>query len=69
MAKQKRRRRGSGVRVEEVSTGSRPIGGVGTSVAGFVGFAEAGPVRTAFRVLAVAAVVAAVVWAVRGRSV
>jgi phage tail sheath protein FI len=32
-----------GVYVEEVSSGSRPIEGVGTSVAGFVGFAEKGP--------------------------
>lgn len=32
-----------GVYVEEVSTGSRPIEGVGTAVAGFVGFAEKGP--------------------------
>ncbi|HEY7815195.1 MAG TPA: phage tail sheath family protein, partial [Nakamurella sp.] len=32
-----------GVYVEEVSTGSRPIEGVGTAVAGFVGFAERGP--------------------------
>src|SRR5207247_5735849 len=28
-----------GVYIEEVSTGSRPIEGVGTSVAGFIGFA------------------------------
>jgi len=33
-----------GVYVEEVSSGSRPIEGVGTAVAGFVGFAEKGPV-------------------------
>ncbi|OLR92402.1 phage tail sheath family protein [Actinokineospora bangkokensis] len=33
-----------GVYVEEVSSGSRPIEGVGTAVAGFVGFAERGPV-------------------------
>jgi Bacteriophage tail sheath protein len=33
-----------GVYVEEVSTGSKPIEGVGTAVAGFVGFAERGPV-------------------------
>jgi phage tail sheath protein FI len=33
-----------GVYVEEVSSGSRPIEGVGTSVAAFVGFAEKGPV-------------------------
>jgi phage tail sheath protein FI len=33
-----------GVYVEEVSGGSRPIEGVGTSVAAFVGFAEQGPI-------------------------
>ncbi|MDI5979528.1 phage tail sheath family protein [Amycolatopsis magusensis] len=33
-----------GVYVEEVSSGSRPIEGVGTAVAGFIGFAERGPV-------------------------
>jgi hypothetical protein len=32
-----------GVFVEEVPAGSRPIEGVGTAVAGFVGFAEVGP--------------------------
>ncbi|WP_432947690.1 phage tail sheath family protein [Kribbella sp. CA-253562] len=35
-----------GVYVEEVEAGSRPIEGVGTSVAAFVGFAEKGPVNT-----------------------
>ncbi|AUI58312.1 phage tail sheath family protein [Amycolatopsis sp. BJA-103] len=33
-----------GVYVEEVSSGSKPIEGVGTAVAAFVGFAETGPV-------------------------
>lgn len=33
-----------GVYVEEVSSGSKPIEGVGTAVAAFVGFAEKGPV-------------------------
>ncbi|WP_199442201.1 phage tail sheath family protein [Umezawaea beigongshangensis] len=32
-----------GVYVEEVQTGARPIEGVGTAVAAFVGFAESGP--------------------------
>ena len=32
-----------GVYVEEVPAGSRPIEGVGTAVAAFVGFAERGP--------------------------
>ena len=34
-----------GVYVEEVQRGARPIEGVGTAVAGFVGFAEEGPVN------------------------
>ena len=34
-----------GVYVEEVDKGSKPIGGVGTAVAAFVGFAEQGPVN------------------------
>jgi phage tail sheath protein FI len=33
-----------GVYVEEVSSGSKPIEGVGTAVAAFIGFAESGPV-------------------------
>ncbi|MEV4442588.1 phage tail sheath family protein, partial [Streptomyces sp. NPDC049577] len=32
-----------GVYVEEVQSGARPIEGVGTAVAAFVGFAETGP--------------------------
>lgn len=35
-----------GVYVEEVDTGSKPIEGVGTAVAGFIGFAAKGPVNT-----------------------
>ena len=35
-----------GVYVEEVEAGSRPIEGVGTAVAAFVGFAEQGPFNT-----------------------
>lgn len=35
-----------GVYVEEVSSGSRPIEGVGTAVAGFIGFAAQGPFNT-----------------------
>ena len=34
-----------GVYVEEVEKGARPIEGVGTSVAAFIGFAESGPVN------------------------
>ena len=33
-----------GVYVEEVDRGSKPIEGVGTAVAAFIGFAEKGPV-------------------------
>jgi hypothetical protein len=36
-----------GVYVEEVPAGSRPIEGVGTAVAAFVGFAQTGPVNAA----------------------
>ncbi len=35
-----------GVYVEEVEAGSRPIEGVGTAVAAFVGFAARGPYNT-----------------------
>jgi phage tail sheath protein FI len=35
-----------GVYVEEVEAGSRPIEGVGTAVAAFVGLASQGPVNT-----------------------
>ena len=35
-----------GVYVEEVAGGSKPIEGVATSVAGFIGFAEKGPFNT-----------------------
>src|ERR671936_1304276 len=35
-----------GVYVEEVEAGSRPIEGVGTATAAFVGLAEKGPVNT-----------------------
>lgn len=34
-----------GVYVEEVEAGTRPIEGVGTAVAAFIGFAESGPVN------------------------
>jgi phage tail sheath protein FI len=39
-----------GVYVEEIPSGSRPIEGVGTSVAAFVGFTEKGPVNSPIRV-------------------
>jgi phage tail sheath protein FI len=51
-----------GVYVEEVSSGARPIEGVGTAVAAFVGFARRHPLPAA---LAVAVVLAAVVRALR----
>ena len=35
-----------GVYIEEVNTGTRPIEGVGTAMAAFVGFAPAGPSNT-----------------------
>jgi phage tail sheath protein FI len=35
-----------GVYMEEVSSGSKPIEGVGTAVAAFIGFAEQGPINT-----------------------
>ena len=34
-----------GVYVEEVPAGTRPIEGVGTAIAGFVGFAAQGPIN------------------------
>ena len=69
MAKKKRRKKGKGswyrspgVYLEEVSSGARPLEGVGTSTAAFVGFARRHPVWTATAVitLAVGAAVVAV---------
>lgn len=54
-----------GVHVEEVSSGSRPIEGVGTAVAAFVGFARRQPVRAAIAITAILAAVGAVVRAIR----
>lgn len=54
-----------GVYVEEVSSGSRPIEGVGTAVAAFVGFARRQPVRAAIAIAAILAAVGAVVRAIR----
>ncbi|WP_432000552.1 phage tail sheath family protein [Streptomyces sioyaensis] len=39
-----------GVFVEEMESGSRPVEGVGTAVAAFVGFAEQGPLNTPLRI-------------------
>jgi phage tail sheath protein FI len=50
-----------GVYVEEVSSGSRPIEGVGTAVAAFVGFARRQPVRAAIVAAAILAAAGAVV--------
>ena len=61
MAKKKKgKKKDSGVFVDEVSSGSRPIEGVGTAIAAFVGFATATP----FRLATSALVVTAAVWAV-----
>ena len=38
----KRLQRARGAYMEEVSSGSKPIEGVGTAIAAFVGFAESG---------------------------
>jgi hypothetical protein len=54
-----------GVYVEEVSSGSKPIEGVGTAVAAFVGLAERRPVRTAVTAFVALSVVAVVVRAIR----
>lgn len=59
------RYRSPGVYIEEVSSGSKPIEGVGTAVAAFVGFAERHPQRAVLTVVAGAAFAVAVVRAVR----
>ena len=53
-----------GVYGEEVLSGARPIEGVSTAVAAFVGLAPPNPKRAAAAVLVV---VAMVVWAARSR--
>jgi phage tail sheath protein FI len=67
MGRKKKRKKGRspGVYVEEVSSGARPIEGVGTSVAAFVGFPERHPLGTVL--LTAAAVSLVVVVAVRAR--
>jgi phage tail sheath protein FI len=67
MARAKRKRRGRtgrrrvpGVFVEEVPSGARPIEGVGTAVAAFVGLARRHPVRTGAFALLLAGGAAAV---------
>jgi phage tail sheath protein FI len=54
-----------GVYVEEVPSGHKPIEGVGTAVAAFVGFARRHPVRAVVAALATFAAVAAVVRSMR----
>jgi phage tail sheath protein FI len=57
-----------GVYVEEVESGSRPIEGVGTSIAAFVGFAPGGPLDSpARRVAAGVGLLVLVVLVVRHR--
>jgi phage tail sheath protein FI len=56
-----------GVYVEEVPSGSRPLEGVGTSIAAFVGFASDGPFKTPLRVAAGVGLVVLIVLAVRHR--
>ncbi len=61
--KKRKRYKSPGVYMDEVSSGAKPIEGVGTSVAAFIGFARRNPMRAVAAVL----VVAIVVWAVRSR--
>ena len=57
-----------GVYVEEVESGSRPIEGVGTSIAAFVGLAPGGPLDSpALRVTAGVGLIVLVVLVVRRR--
>ena len=57
-----------GVYVEEVDSGSRPLEGVGTAVAAFVGLAPGGPLDSpALRVAAGVGLLALVVLVVRHR--
>jgi phage tail sheath protein FI len=76
MGKKKRGRKGKassggyvspGVYTEEVSSGSKPIEGVGTAVAAFIGLAPASPVRLAATATTLV-VVALAVGVVRSRS-
>jgi len=73
--KRKRRGKGGGYRspgvyVEEVSSGSRPIEGVGTAVAAFIGLGEGGGTvwRRAGTLVLLATGAAAGVWAWRQRA-
>ena len=57
-----------GVYLDEVDSGARPIEGVGTAIAAFVGLAEKGPFNNPIlRVAASAVLVLVVVLAVRKR--
>ena len=75
MAKKgKRKRKGGGsnrspgVYVEEVSSGSKPIEGVGTAIAAFVGLAPASPLRRAGTLLVLVTGAAVAAWAWRQRT-
>jgi len=72
MARTKRRKRRNrsgyrspGVYVEEVPSGARPLEGVGTAVAAFVGFAPLNPLRLGTSVLVVSGIALAVL---KGRA-
>ena len=60
--------RSPGVYVEEVTSGSKPIEGVGTAIAGFVGLAPASPVRRAGTLLVLVTGAAVAAWAWRQRA-
>ena len=58
-------RRRPGVYVEEVSSGARPIEGVGTAVAAFVGLAQRHPAQAAAGVVVALSLIAVIVRVVR----
>ena len=60
--------RGPGVYVEEVTSGSKPIEGVGTAIAGFVRLAPASLVRRAGTLLVLVTGAAVAAWAWRQRT-
>ena len=57
-----------GVYLEEVSSGSKPIEGVGTAIAAFVGLAPASPTRRAGTLLVLVTGAAVAAWAWRQRT-
>jgi phage tail sheath protein FI len=56
-----------GVYVEEVPSTSRPLEGVGTSIAAFIGLPYEGPFKTPLRVAACVGLVAVILTVVRQR--